>query len=249
MTDDPDDQSIAAHLFRLRDAKGNKYPREYLASQAGVQFIAGFDTTGHTLAYVLYHVATNPHVEAKLVEELKSHGLLATPTIPSPPLPTYDQLSKLDYLHAVVKEAMRLTPVVPGVGRVFDHDVQVGGYVIPRNVTIICSMYPSYINCWEDGMRFDPDRWLGGSGMDAYDPALHHPSKVCCGRQVVMHAHNVRHASTHTTGAPEGRVWPFIPLGCTTISFWALCAALPTATRARVGVQGRWRAQAFYTLC
>lgn len=50
-------------------------------------------------------------VEAKLVAELKAHGLLATPDNPNPPAPTYKQLMELEYLSNVVQETQRLYPV------------------------------------------------------------------------------------------------------------------------------------------
>lgn len=50
-------------------------------------------------------------VEAKLVAELKAHGLLATPDNPNPPAPTYRQLLELEYLSNVVQETQRLYPV------------------------------------------------------------------------------------------------------------------------------------------
>lgn len=137
---------------------------------------------------MLYCIATNPRVEQALVEELDAHGLLATPTNPSPEHCSYETLSQLPYLHAVVREAMRMLPVVAAVGREFDQDVCVEGYVLPRNVTIICSMYPAYINCWEDGETYKPERWLQG-GVDASDANVHHPSKVGCLHACMMDAH------------------------------------------------------------
>ena len=134
--------------------------------------------SGHTLAFVLYCIATSPRVEAALLEELRANDLMTTPSTPSQAQWSYETLSKLPYLHAVVREAMRLLPVVPGIARDFDHDVSVDGYVLPRNTTIICSTFPAHINCWEDGEVYRPERWLDGGGVDGYDPSQHHPSKV-----------------------------------------------------------------------
>lgn len=127
---------------------------------------------------MLYCIATNPRVEQALLDELAAHGLLVTPNSPFPPPCSYETLSQLPYLHAVVREAMRMLPVVAAVGRVFDSDVCVEGHVLPRGVTIICSTYPMHINCWEDGETYRPERWLEGGGVDAYEPGQHHPSKV-----------------------------------------------------------------------
>ena len=48
-------------------------------------------------------MSQNPKVEAKIVEELKSNGLLATPEKPSPRPIEWDDIPKLTYLNAVIK--------------------------------------------------------------------------------------------------------------------------------------------------
>lgn len=46
-------------------------------------------------------VAAYPEVQARLVEELRSAGLLATPENPTPRRPEYSDLGTLRYLDAV----------------------------------------------------------------------------------------------------------------------------------------------------
>lgn len=46
-------------------------------------------------------------VQKKIVDELREHGLLATPEQPQPRAPDYNDLDKLTYLSCVIKEAMR----------------------------------------------------------------------------------------------------------------------------------------------
>ena len=58
---------------------------------------------GHTAAWALYLVSQHPRVEAKVVEELARHGLLATPQKPQPRLPQYEDLAKLSYLRCVIE--------------------------------------------------------------------------------------------------------------------------------------------------
>ena len=48
-----DDGSIGAHLLRIRDADGKPLPDERLLPHIGMFFFAGFDTTGHTMAWTL----------------------------------------------------------------------------------------------------------------------------------------------------------------------------------------------------
>ena len=51
-------------------------------------------------------MSQNPSIEAKIVEELASLGLLAKPGSPQPRALQYDDLSKLTYLNMVIKASM-----------------------------------------------------------------------------------------------------------------------------------------------
>ena len=54
-----EDGSIGAHLLRIRDAAGRKLPDERLLPHIGMFFFAGFDTTGHTMAWTLCAAAAD----------------------------------------------------------------------------------------------------------------------------------------------------------------------------------------------
>lgn len=61
---------------------------------------AGFETTGHSVAWALYEIALNPQVQSKLADELAGAGLLWAPGRPRRPLEQSD-LSTLRYLDQV----------------------------------------------------------------------------------------------------------------------------------------------------
>ena len=63
--------------------------------------------TGHTAAWVVYTVSQHPKVEAKIVEELKSLDLLATPMRPQPRPIQWEDVPKLTYLNAVIKVRLK----------------------------------------------------------------------------------------------------------------------------------------------
>ena len=64
--------------------------------------------TGHTAAWVVYAVSQHPQVEAKIVEELRSLDLLATPEQPSPRPIQWEDIPRLTYLNAVIKVRLSL---------------------------------------------------------------------------------------------------------------------------------------------
>jgi len=58
---------------------------------------------GLALSWCRFCVSQNPHIEAKVVEELDRLGLLATKERPQPREVKYEDLSKLTYLNLVIK--------------------------------------------------------------------------------------------------------------------------------------------------
>jgi cytochrome P450 len=75
------------------------------------------------------------------------------------------------YLDAVVKESLRVRPVIPGVGRVVSGEpFQLNGYVIPPGVEINPSirMIHRRGDLYPDPRRFNPDRFLGSEAPDTY---------------------------------------------------------------------------------
>ena len=79
------------------------------------------------------------------------------------------------YLDAVVKEALRIRPVIPGVGRVVrERPFAIGGYEVPVGVEINPSirMIHRRADLYPNPRTFSPERFLaddaGGRGPDTY---------------------------------------------------------------------------------
>lgn len=76
--------------------------------------------------------------------------------------PSYEDLNEMRYLECVVKEAMRLFPPIPIIGRMTNESVEVGGYMIPKDCCINIELHqilrdPVY---FPNPEVFDPDRFL-----------------------------------------------------------------------------------------
>ena len=78
------DESIAAHLLRLRDPSDGDKPLDdaALANEFGVYFAAGIESAGNAMTWTTYLISQHPEVEAKIVAELGGAGLLATAAQP-----------------------------------------------------------------------------------------------------------------------------------------------------------------------
>ncbi|KAK9509825.1 hypothetical protein O3M35_004730 [Rhynocoris fuscipes] len=119
-------------------------------------FIAGFDTTSVTAATVLLMLAMFPeHQEAVYEEQLKIVG--DDPTV----IPTWDQLSSMEYLGRVIKETLRLyCPLA--LFRQLSKDIDLGDYTLPAGCTLYIRLHCLHRNpkFWSHPNEFYPDHFL-----------------------------------------------------------------------------------------
>ena len=116
-------------------------------------FVTAFETTATSLCWTMYVIDKYPEVKQRIYEEVKD--VLGGQT------PTAELLNKLDYTEKVIKESLRLYSSVHSFSRVALEDHLIGGYKVPKDMTIIVSSYvthrlPEY---WDDPNRFDPNRF------------------------------------------------------------------------------------------
>lgn len=89
--------------------------RKVLRDQLVSILLAGRDTTACTLTWIIFEVSRQPHIIAKIREEIIEHVGLDRK-------PTYQNLKDMKYLQHVINEALRLYPVVPYNVRLALHD-------------------------------------------------------------------------------------------------------------------------------
>ncbi|KAK9837127.1 hypothetical protein WJX81_004899 [Elliptochloris bilobata] len=157
-----EDPTVAGHLMRVRDAAGRPLPFTRLWSEISIVFMAGMETTGHTISWTLYLVSQHPAVEARLAAELDAAGLLLTRARPRPRALAHADLGRLTYLQSVVKEAQRLFSVAPLVVRRALRDVRVGQYDVPAGTCLLLHVYAMHTTSanWSQPAEFLPERWL-----------------------------------------------------------------------------------------
>jgi cytochrome P450 len=150
-----------------------------IRDEAVTLFLAGHETTANAIAWTLYLLSENPHVEQMLVDHLRD--------VLGGRVPSVDDLPKLAYMRQVVSESLRLYP--PGwiIGRRALVDYPIGDYVIEKNSIAILAPVVMHIDkrYWPDPLRFDPDRWADEAANAARPKFAYFPfgggPRICIG--------------------------------------------------------------------
>ncbi|MFE2147217.1 cytochrome P450, partial [Streptomyces sp. NPDC059456] len=129
------------------------FPAPHRRDQVLVFLLAGHETTATSLAFSLHLLARHPEQQARAREEVAR--VLGDRT------PEAADLDRLPYLTQVLKEAMRLYPAAPVIGRGSVAATEIGGRTVPAGSDVILApwvthRHPRY---WPDPDRFDPDRF------------------------------------------------------------------------------------------
>ncbi|MGE0679803.1 MAG: cytochrome P450 [Candidatus Binatia bacterium] len=145
---------ILSMLIEARDEQGQPLTDNELRDELITMLVAGHETTATSLAWTFHHILRQPEIVEKLKAEL--HQIVGE----GPVEPQH--LHKLDYLDATIKEAQRLTPIVPVVGRYVREPVRIGGRDLPADVVATSCIYLTHHrpDIWPNPNRFDPDRFL-----------------------------------------------------------------------------------------
>jgi cytochrome P450 family 135 len=140
-----------AMLVRADGQAGHAMTDRELRDQLMTLLLAGHDTTATALSWALERLTRHPAVLAKAARAARSS---------SAGDPAGDE-----YLDALVKETLRIRPVVFDLGRVLTKPVELGGYRLPAGTMLAPSigLVHESADLYPDPDRFDPDRMLGAS--------------------------------------------------------------------------------------
>ncbi|XP_037874701.1 cytochrome P450 4C1 [Bombyx mori] len=132
-----------------------------LQEEAFVMIIAGTDTSAIGISFTLLMLARYPDVQEKVYQEIQE--LFGDSERP----PEVEDIHRLLYLDAVIKEAMRLYPPAPVIIRKVERETKLpSGLILPRDIGILIPIWsvnrnPKY---WgDDADVFRPERFLDGT--------------------------------------------------------------------------------------
>jgi cytochrome P450 len=171
-------------LLGARDAEtGEAMPDQELRDELVSIFFAGHETTANALTWTMYLISVHPDVFQRLRDE--ADRVLGDRT------PTAQDIPKLEYTTAVLREAMRLYPPGWMTGRVAERDDVLRGYSIRKGDMLgICPLVTHRLQeFWPDPERFDPERFMvdqsGGNRDFTYLPFGTGPH-MCIGSHFAM---------------------------------------------------------------
>jgi cytochrome P450 len=134
---------ILSLLLSARDEDGNGLTDSELVDELMTVLLAGHETTATALSWTLERLTRHPEVLGRLTEELRGG-------------------EGDEYLDAVIKESLRLRPVVPAVARYLTEPTELGGRVLPAGVHITPSIYLTHHNpeIYPEPHSFRPERFI-----------------------------------------------------------------------------------------
>lgn len=132
---DPTKSDVLSLLLASRHEDGQPMTDAELSDELRTMLLAGHETTATSLSWAFALILSTPQVLERLGAEVESargeDGELDVAQIP-----------RLEYLDAVIKESLRLRPILPDVVRKLTAPMHIAGYDLPAGVNLmptICS--------------------------------------------------------------------------------------------------------------
>lgn len=138
---------ILTLLLSARDEDGTPLTAQELRDELITLLLAGHETTASSIGWAFERLLRTPHALERLTAEARAR-------------------ESSDYTDAVIKETLRLRPVVPEVFRAPSEPVELGGYLFEAGAQVAASilsvqrdpeLYPP------DPHAFRPERFLEGA--------------------------------------------------------------------------------------
>lgn len=153
-TGDGSGQDILSLLLQARDEEGHPLTDSEVRDELITLLVAGHETTASALAWAFERILSEAGVAERIsaeIEAVAGDGPLASAG-----------LARLEYLDAVVKETLRLRPVVAIVGRRLKGPFEVAGHRLPKDVFLAPCIYLTHRrpDIYPEPERFRPDRFL-----------------------------------------------------------------------------------------
>jgi cytochrome P450 len=150
---DPDD--ILSMLVKAVDDNGRGFDDRAIRDQIVTLLVAGHETSATSLSWAFEEILRAPGEQEQLLAEAEA-------VLGGEPLDA-EHLPRLERIDSVVKEALRLHPVVPAIVRRLRSPAIVGGHELPAGVmaTVVVHLLHRRPELYPEPQRFIGDRFVG----------------------------------------------------------------------------------------
>lgn len=149
-------------LDKLNSSGAQTLTDEEIREEVDTFMFEGHDTTAMALSWALFLLGHHLDIQRRLQEEVDQYFDNNSTASGRDEQVQLDDIKKLKYLDCVVKEALRLCPSVPFIGRQTTKDMDIQGYDVPAGSVIFVLIYQLHRNkeIFPEPERFNPDRFL-----------------------------------------------------------------------------------------
>jgi cytochrome P450 len=133
---------VLSMLIQARHEDGRPMSDEELRDELMTLLVAGHETTASSLAWAIERLVRHPDKLERLREEIDR--------------------GEDEYLEAVMKETLRLRPILSLVLRRLTEPMEIGGWMLPAGVTVAPCIYLMHrrADVYPEPLRFRPERFL-----------------------------------------------------------------------------------------
>ncbi|KAF7865973.1 hypothetical protein EAF04_006136 [Stromatinia cepivora] len=161
--------------FSLARADGRGLTITGTENTIGDIMIAGSETVATTLTSILYHLVKNADAHRVLTSEVRGAFKDGNDI-------TIQAVTNMEFLNAVINEAMRLCPSLPMVlpRMVNEPGIEVCGYWLPAGTLVNFAQLPAYISPTNFARLNDfiPERWLPDSTLTPHNTTIFNPFSI-----------------------------------------------------------------------
>jgi cytochrome P450 len=135
---------VLSMLLLARHEDGAPMDAVELRDELVTLLVAGHETTATALAWALERLTRHPAALERLTDEVRTG-------------------EGDEYVDGVIRETLRLRPVIPFVGRVLREPQTIGGFDLPAGARVAPSIHLMHrrADVYPDPAAFRPERWLG----------------------------------------------------------------------------------------
>jgi cytochrome P450 len=140
---------ILSLLLQARYEDGGALSDQELRDELVTLLLAGHETTATALAWAFDLLLHHPAALDRLTSELRA--------------------GEEEFLDAVIKETLRIRPVIPMVGRRLMRPMTIGGFDLPGGVITVANIFLTHRrpDLYPNPLVFKPERFIGGQ-TDTY---------------------------------------------------------------------------------